>query len=44
MNLDLDFPLFDEDQFMSDLIEWSKQLDSEWQVMINEVNNALALL
>lgn len=35
---------FDTEQLMADLVQWSKQLDKDWQVMISQTGTTLAPL
>ena len=43
LDLTLDYTLFDDKQIMADMAEWAKEMDKEWQAMINETDKALAL-
>ena len=44
LDLTLDYTLFDDKQIMADMAEWAKEMDKEWQAMINETDKAFALL
>lgn len=47
IELDLDLTLFDEDEIMKDLVQWSKQIEQDLQSCIEEMSgncSTLALL